>query len=52
MVDPNFKLEDEEENENDENKKTETGKRITLDSKVAKEDNKNKICCGYFKLKN
>ena len=48
LVDPNFKLEDEEENDNDENKKTGSGGRITLEAKVVQEDNKKKFCCSYF----
>ena len=50
LIDPNFKKEDEDEEENDnaENKKTDNGGRITLDSKIAKEDNKKKFCCSYF----
>ena len=50
LIDPNNKKkdEDDEENDNKENNENDNGGRIQLDSKVAKDDNKNNYCCNYY----
>ena len=47
MINPNYKKEDEDDEENDkkENNENDNGGRIQIDSKIAKDDTKNKYCC-------